>query len=152
MTNAADFSAIIDIAKTGQKVPWDMGDALGDLCGPPGAHGRRDGSREKIHSAIDAIINTLGFCDYDDSTLARYRQVAWEFPEGIRRHDLAWSVHREVGTKERLTAAIARCPPGERLTRELIRKALVEIEADARKGNSMLGMTAAVTSCPRPRR
>ncbi len=131
MSNAADFSTIVAIAKTGQKVPWDMGDALGDLCGPPGAHGRRDGSREKIHSAIDAIVNTVGFCDYDVSTLARYRRVAWEFPEGIRRHDLAWSVHREVGTKERLAAAIARCPPGERLTRELIRNALVEIEADA---------------------
>jgi hypothetical protein len=133
MTNAANFSAIVAIAKTGQKVPWDMGDALGDLCGPPGAHGRRDGSREKIHSAIDAIVNTVGFCDYDDSTLARYRQVAWEFPEGIRRHDLAWSVHREVGTKKRLAAAIARCPAGERLTRELIRKALVEIAADAQR-------------------
>jgi hypothetical protein len=48
MTNAADFSAIVAIVKTGQKVPWDMGDALRDLCGPPGAHGRRDGSREKI--------------------------------------------------------------------------------------------------------
>jgi hypothetical protein len=49
------------------------------------------------------------------------------------RHDLAWSVHREAGTKERLAAAIARCPAGERLTRELIRKALVEIEADAQR-------------------
>jgi hypothetical protein len=42
-------------------------------------------------------------------------------------------VHREAGTKERLAAAIARCPVGERLTRELIRKALVEIEADAQR-------------------
>jgi hypothetical protein len=133
MSNAADFSVIVDIARTGAKVPWDMGDALGDLCGPPGAHGRRDGSREKIRSAIDAIVNTLGFCDYDDSTLARYRIVAREFPKEIRRHDLAWSVHREAGTKERLAAAIARCPPGARLTRDLIRQALHEIDADAQR-------------------
>jgi hypothetical protein len=130
---SADFSAIVAIAKTGQKLPWDMGDALGDLCGPPGAHGRRDGSREKIHSAIDAIVNTVGFCDYDDSTLARYRQVAWEFPEGIRRHNLAWSMHREVGTAERLAAAVARCPPGAPLTRELIRTALAEIDQEAQR-------------------
>ena len=133
MTNSADFSAIVTIAQTGQKVPWDMGDALGDLCGPPGAHGRRDGSREKIHSAIDAIVNSVGFCDYDVSTLARYRQVAWEFPEGIRRHDLSWSAHREIATKERLAGAIARCPPGARLTRDLIRQALHEIDADAQR-------------------
>jgi hypothetical protein len=89
MTDVTDFSAIVAVAKKGHKLPWDWGDALTDLFGAPSTDGRRDGSRKKMQTAIDAIVNTVGFCDYDDSTLARYRRVAWEFPEGVRRHDLA---------------------------------------------------------------
>jgi hypothetical protein len=103
-----------------QSIAWIIGKAFVTELGPPSTNGKRDGSRAKIQEIYDEIVETLGACDYDVTTLVKMWHVAYRFSDNRRRHGLSWSVHEAAGSPEVLEE-ISAAHPGVELTRKIVR-------------------------------
>jgi hypothetical protein len=79
---------------------WALGDALIEECGPPGEHGVRNGSRNKLRQALGELKKRGIDCTLDH--LKSLRQVAANFPEGDRSPSLSITVHQIAGDRKTL--------------------------------------------------
>jgi hypothetical protein len=96
--------ALVAAGKSSWHEHWNLGDALVEECGPPGANGVNNGSEKKLRDASNELKRLN--LPHTLIWLRKLRSCAAAFPTPDNRLPaISWTVHLEAGNPETLTAA-----------------------------------------------
>lgn len=90
-----EFQPILDAASEYEASKWVLGNAVLEICGPPGKPGVNNGSLERIKQAAEYLQNNG--IDFTAKYLTEMRDISHLFPAAKRlgAAGISWSVFRE---------------------------------------------------------